>query len=66
MAKDFNEVWHKFCREDSEISIRFQYKEDSSMNEREAITTSSAVQTLGELLLLCAIVFAAVLIACTL
>ena len=36
------------------------------MNEREIITTSSAAQTLGELLLLCAIVFAAVLIACTL
>lgn len=36
------------------------------MNENNAVTTSSAGQTLGELLLLCAILFAAVLIICTL
>lgn len=36
------------------------------MNEKTAITTSSNVQTLGELLLLCAVAFSVVLILCTL
>lgn len=36
------------------------------MNEKNAVTTSSAAQTLGELVFLCAIVFAAVLILCSL
>ncbi len=41
-------------------------KEDDPMNEERPITSSSAAQTLGELLFLCAIVFAAVLILCSL
>lgn len=36
------------------------------MNEKNAVTTSSTVQRLGELLLLCAVVFAVALIVCTL
>ena len=34
MVKDFNEVWHEFCRKESEISIRYQYERGLAMNKR--------------------------------